>query len=111
VADLLRAYPGRARSRGAGVQPGVAASGRASGAPPRAHAHPGVQMMGDALDPLAVQPPVGYVAASEDAAAAIAFLAGPPHATCRVRWSTWTAAGPPSSAPAPRAGNGGREDR
>jgi hypothetical protein len=57
VADLLRAYPGRARSRGAGVQPGVAASGRASGAPPRALAHPGVQMMGDALGPLAVQPP------------------------------------------------------
>ena len=36
---------------------------------------PGVQMMGDALDQLAAPSPAGYVAAPEDIAAVIAFLA------------------------------------
>ena len=35
MVDLLRARPGRGRSRGVGVRPGVAASARASGAPPQ----------------------------------------------------------------------------
>jgi NAD(P)-dependent dehydrogenase (short-subunit alcohol dehydrogenase family) len=73
---------------------------------------PGVEMMGGALDQLAAQSPAGYVAAPEDIAAVIAFLAGDDArymqgrwSTCRVRWSTWTAAGPPSRAAARRAGN------
>ncbi len=37
---------------------------------------PGVEGMGDALDQLAAQSPAGYVAAPEDIAAVIAFLAG-----------------------------------
>ena len=36
---------------------------------------PGVQTMGDALDQLAAQSPAGYVAAPEDIAAVVAFLA------------------------------------
>jgi NAD(P)-dependent dehydrogenase (short-subunit alcohol dehydrogenase family) len=36
---------------------------------------PGVQMMGDGLDQLAAQSPAGYVAAPEDIAAVVAFLA------------------------------------
>jgi NAD(P)-dependent dehydrogenase (short-subunit alcohol dehydrogenase family) len=37
---------------------------------------PGTEMMGDALDQLAAQSPAGHVAAPEDIAAVIAFLAG-----------------------------------
>lgn len=37
MVDLLPSRPGRARSRGVGARPVVAASGRASGAPPPAY--------------------------------------------------------------------------